>query len=156
MSQHEADLEFSFGKDGVQSHQDENAGIRFDCVLHFHVFHHKNKFKPNKQIRLGEFVFLFSPKPSQYVTFFVCRFASREADRPTRTVGKTEAKQQETHLAWCVCCVEKGSCERCFRFAELLTTFQRVCGITSSSCEIYVCMSSRAQCVKLSCYNQDI
>ena len=28
MSQHEADLEFSFGKDGVESHQDENAGIR--------------------------------------------------------------------------------------------------------------------------------
>ena len=61
-----------------------------------------------KQIRLSEFVFLFSPKPSQHVTFFVCRFASREAAMPTRTVGKTEAKQQGTHLAWCVCCVEKG------------------------------------------------
>jgi hypothetical protein len=54
MSQHEADLEFSFGKDGVESHQDENAGIRFDFVLHFHVFHHENKFKP-KQTETNSF-----------------------------------------------------------------------------------------------------
>ena len=45
---------------------------------------------------------------------------------PTRTVGKTEAKQQGTHLAWCVCVAwKRESCERCFPFAELLTTFRR-------------------------------
>jgi hypothetical protein len=41
-------------------------------------------------------------------------FASREAAMPTRTVGKTEAKQQGTYLAWCVCCVEKGKLRAVF------------------------------------------
>jgi len=96
--------------------------------LHFHVFSPReqilNQNKP-KQIRLSEFVFLVSSEAVTTCDIFVYRFASREAAMPTETVRKTEAKQQGTHLAWCVCVLRgKGKAvSGVFRFAELLTTF---------------------------------
>jgi hypothetical protein len=104
--------------------------------LHFHVFSPReqilNQNKP-KQIRLSEFVFLVSSEAVTTCDIFVYRFASREAAMPTETVRKTEAKQQGTHLAWCVCCVEKGKLRAVFsvllrhsrRFDEFVEGFSR-------------------------------
>jgi hypothetical protein len=46
---------------------------------------------------------------------------------PTETVRKTEAKQQGTHLAWCVCCVEKGKLRAVF--SVLLRDSRRFDGV---------------------------
>jgi len=55
----------------MKSHQDENAGIRFVFICISTFFTTRTNLNQNKlkQIRSSEFVFLFSPKPSQYVTF---------------------------------------------------------------------------------------
>ena len=49
---------------------------------------------------------------------------------PTRTVGKTEAKQQGTHLAWCVCVLRgKGKAvSGVFRLLSYSRRFDGVCG----------------------------
>ena len=58
MSQHEADLEFSFGKDDMKSHQDENAGIRFVFICISTFFTTRTNFKP-KRIQTNSFYFGF-------------------------------------------------------------------------------------------------
>ena len=104
---------FSLGKDGVKSHQDENAGIRFDFVLHFHVFHHENQFLNQNKLKHIRFILVSSETVTTRDSLhFRFRFWLQEAAMPTGITRKTNAKQQRhctlLGVCVCVCCVEKG------------------------------------------------
>ena len=111
---------FSLGKDGVKSHQDENAGIRFDFVLHFHVFHHENQFLNQNKLKQIRFILVSSETVTTRDSLhFHFRFWLQEAAMPTGITRETNAKQQRhcTLLGVCVCVAwKRESCERCFPF----------------------------------------